>query len=304
MGISELTEIMRQAGENPILRLATMIRMGYKTVPHFQVDTDLRGGEGDEPFHGVERIQEHEDDIIDRLIMKYFVCEQFKTDPDYMKVIAWRNETVNNFNRMIRKRIYATELAQEKLFSIMPGEKLIMDKPLVMDTGRVLLTTNEEIEIVSYEIRTDKIQYFTPYRDPTTNSWSGKLDTQDFRHYSAVVSYYDSMGKKVQANIRILHESEEVRLKMLMEGLASKANDIPFGNPLKKNTWRSFYGVQRTFAQVKYNYAITAHKSQGSTYDNCLVLDWDIAYNRRIEERNRIRYVAITRARNLVCIQK
>lgn len=43
---------------------------------------------------------------------------------------------------------------------------------------------------------------------------------------------------------------------------------------------------------------------QGSTYDNTMVLDWDIAENKKIAERNRIRYVAFTRARNLLLVQK
>lgn len=35
-----------------------------------------------------------------------------------------------------------------------------------------------------------------------------------------------------------------------------------------------------------------------------MIIEWDLEMNRNIEERNRIRYVAATRARNLLYIIK
>jgi len=46
-----------------------------------------------------------------------------------------------------------------------------------------------------------------------------------------------------------------------------------------------------------YNGAVV-HNSQGSTYDNAIVIAADILKNPKIEERNRILYVAFTRAKN------
>lgn len=60
---------------------------------------------------------------------------------------------------------------------------------------------------------------------------------------------------------------------------------------------------------IYYGYSITAHKSQGSTYDNVIVDEsdfmkitnrWNFKYNKtedRIKEKNQIRYVSYTRAR-------
>jgi ATP-dependent exoDNAse (exonuclease V) alpha subunit len=62
--------------------------------------------------------------------------------------------------------------------------------------------------------------------------------------------------------------------------------------------------VRDKLAQVKYNYAITAHKSQGSTYENVIVIEPDIDANSKIVERNRIKYVAYTRAKSLLFIVK
>lgn len=304
LGISELTQIMRQAGENPILALATMIRMGYKSVPHFlmrtSVHTDMTTGKT-----GVDVIEPGDDDKIDHIIMDYFCTKQFQEDPDHMKIIAWQNKTVDEFNRSVRKRIYATEMSQQQLSvlpAIMPREKLIMDKPLVMESGRILLTTNEEIEVTSYEIKDAKIDFQTA--EKVAGQWGVCMGTAIVKYYNTQISFFDAFGKKVTANIRILHESEDKRLNDITQSIADAANSMVPGSPLKRQLWKSFYSVKRLFAQVKYNYAVTAHKSQGSTYNNVLVLDWDLSINRRIEERNRIRYVAITRARCLAMIQK
>lgn len=300
IGVSELSQIMRQAGENPILGLATAIRIGYKTVPHFQIITNQNVN-----GHGLVKLEHDDDKSIDEIIIANFVTDEFKADPDHMKIIAYTNKVVDEHNRMVRKRIYAEEYTmQGRLPFIMPGEKLIMDKPLVLTTGRVLLTTNEEIEVMSYEIKDVEIEYDTAERE--SHMWDMKRRTKTFKHYNAMVSYYDQHNKKVTSNIRILHEDAEKEMKEITEGIATAAKAVPQGSPLRRPLWRSFFDVQRKFAQVKYNYAITAHKSQGSTYNTCLWLDWSLTDIKKvsIEERNRIRYVAITRARYTAYIQR
>ena len=46
---------------------------------------------------------------------------------------------------------------------------------------------------------------------------------------------------------------------------------------------------------LDYGYAITGHKSQGSTYKHVMILEDDINLNHKIKERNQIKYVALTR---------
>ena len=61
---------------------------------------------------------------------------------------------------------------------------------------------------------------------------------------------------------------------------------------------------------IYYGYSITAHKSQGSTYQNVIVDEpdfqkisnrWNYRYNKfedRTKEKNQIRYVSYTRAKD------
>ena len=46
---------------------------------------------------------------------------------------------------------------------------------------------------------------------------------------------------------------------------------------------------------LDYGYAITGHKSQGSTYSHVFVMENDINENWVLKERNQIKYVALTR---------
>lgn len=40
--------------------------------------------------------------------------------------------------------------------------------------------------------------------------------------------------------------------------------------------WAPLYSVKNRYADIDYSYAITSHKSQGSTYDNVIVDEQDI----------------------------
>jgi exodeoxyribonuclease-5 len=56
---------------------------------------------------------------------------------------------------------------------------------------------------------------------------------------------------------------------------------------------RSGYDV--IIKDLDYGYAITGHKSQGSTYTHVFVMENDINDNWLLKERNQIKYVALTR---------
>jgi ATP-dependent exoDNAse (exonuclease V) alpha subunit len=68
--------------------------------------------------------------------------------------------------------------------------------------------------------------------------------------------------------------------------------------------WKDFYEAKKWSANLGYNYAITAHKAQGSSYENVLILENDLNLNSNIVERNRIKYTSYTRASNKLFIYR
>lgn len=62
--------------------------------------------------------------------------------------------------------------------------------------------------------------------------------------------------------------------------------------------WRRFYALKDGYCDLRPSYAITAHKSQGSTYNNSFIDYADIFTNKNSNEAVRAAYVATTRSRN------
>ena len=67
---------------------------------------------------------------------------------------------------------------------------------------------------------------------------------------------------------------------------------------LRRNAWVKYFNLLGKYADVKYNYALTVHKSQGSTFDNAIVINCDIKRVQDKKERNKLLYTAVTRAKN------
>lgn len=306
IGLVSLETIMRQSMDNPILALATRIRKAEKTTENFQVEQHtIQTADMLEEPKGIITPASTDEAGIRIIFNAHFDCEKFRQDADHMKVICWRNATVDAFNKIIRGQLYANVPLPEGITIlpfIMVGEKLIVDKPVILENNKVLLTTNEEIEVLSYELKETEVRYLMA--EMVNREWVGKQETFNVRYYNTVVRYFDEDGDEAECNIRILHEDDQAKIAAATKKIADTANLVTYGNILRSKLWYAFYGLQRKFAAVKYNYAITAHKSQGSTYENCMVIDWDFGYNKNIEERNRIRYVGVTRSRTLLYFVK
>jgi exodeoxyribonuclease-5 len=205
---------------------------------------------------------------------KYFKTKEFSEDSEYTKVIAWRNKTVDIMNNLVRKVIYGEENLGSK---ILIGEKLIANNPII-EMSQILFNTNDEFSVEDFEIKSEKVRVVGE---------EGIL-----KYYETKVSYLNDDDKKVIYYIDILHEDSESYFYVL----SSKLKKIAIEKRGKDKSWIKYYEFIRRFADVSYAYAITAHKSQGSTYNTAFVFEDDIDVNLNVVERNRIKYTAYTRS--------
>lgn len=279
-----LTETMRQAEGNPILAAAFAIRNDLKSDVHPDVPRQTTLGADGKGVVIIDANKKEERDKLTGLFTEKFDSPEFTANPDYAKIIAWRNVTVDNLNRIIRSIIYK----QTDLAKIMPGEKLIANKPVVSDYDTILFTTNDEFEVVSYDIRT---------RNYAKNSYD---EATKLQIYEAKVRHVDINGREITREVEILHEDSEGDFNRHASYLKNEAIKLKG----KDRSWVKYYDFLRKFADVSYNYAITAHKAQGSTYTNTFIIEDDINYNRNVYERNRIKYTAYTRPTDLLYIVK
>lgn len=63
--------------------------------------------------------------------------------------------------------------------------------------------------------------------------------------------------------------------------------------------WKDYWKLKENFAGVQYKYGMTVHRSQGSTFDNCIVDTGDILRNPNKVEQDRMIYTALTRTANM-----
>lgn len=268
MAAGELTHVMRQAAENPIIATTMKIR---KALGREDVLPVRRSAFDDSSMEGLYFLTSSDRTSFMELLRVYFNSPNFEENSDFVKVIAWTNKTVKTFNELIRKMIYGKDVPKYCI-----GEKLIANRPITTMDGEPLFTNNEEFEIESYEI--------------VEATYKGL----DFKFYDAKVVQKNQAFSKRQ-EIRLVHEDSDQTYRDFLDSLIHAAKSAKQGSYEAIDAWRQYYRVQEIFADVNYNYAITAHKSQGSTYQNVFVMEGDIDFNRRIVERNRIKYTAFTR---------
>jgi len=260
----KLTKIVRQAEGNPIIVYSQKIlKDEFKMVPGHK---DMVDKTGVVMLNGDKQ-------VLRNLLQYYFCSEAFDNNPNHAKLVAWTNNTVDMFNSIIRSMKYG------KAPKIVLGEKLIVDKPIKDMDDEIIFTTNEDLVVLSIEEKEKTLS-------------QGKF------------SYYDCLvrGDEDQEHyIHILHEKSQRNYDLILRNLSSmavKETDIK----KKIQAWKNYYGFMENFALVNYNYALTVHCAQGSTYDNCFVVYNDIMRNHRVDERKRILYTSVTRPRNLLYI--
>ena len=284
-----LKQIMRQKKDNAIIESSVAIRseLGRSKNPVEPITKLNEKGEGIEFLNlNIPETRKGFSEILRR----YFVTDEFKKDSEYAKIIAWRNKTVATMNDVIRKVIYGDEALGSK---ILVGEKLIANNPIIQGES-IVLNTNDEFSVDSFVIDSDDLRYHV----------SDHPDAEPFpitlKYYETVVSYLDDEDETVRVNIQILHEDSEEDFKKLANILKLRAIE----KKGKDKSWLVYYNFLRKYADVNYGYCITAHKSQGSTYNTTFVLEDDIDMNWEIVERNRIKYTAYTRSSRKLYVLK
>ena len=281
MGIKSftLTEIHRQAADSPIIRASMSIRNSLfrpTQFPRFEEDAsfeDVLDSETSGISFLTPRTRQNHADFLNSCLKSWFTDTRFEDSADFAKVIAYRNATVFALNKKIRGYRYPNSTNKIEI-----GEKLVTFAPFVRtdpttNVSHTLLQNNEGITVKGFEVI------------------SRNFDGADLKIYWTKVE--SDKGESLM--LPIIHEDSQEDLDLILEHFVSLAKEKNIPAFEAADRWRSFYKFKEYFAAVGYNYAITAHKSQGSTYVNTAIMVEDIMINRKVEERNRILYTAVTR---------
>lgn len=277
IGITTLTDIVRQSLDNPIIQITLAVRnnLGRDIIIPIREDKY-----NDEDLSGVYYIDFDLKSEFNALLKNYFTSDAFKQDEDFVKIVAYRNITVKAFNNKIRKMLFGDSVGKLAI-----GDKLVVDKPIFNELDEtIMFTVNDELEVDDF---TESVVNYKGI---------------EFNYYDTTVLYTDVDGNEIRQKIKVLHESSEEDYELVLKHLSDVAKEAKKGSWEAGAKWREFYAYQKFWAHVSYNYAITAHKAQGSTYTHTFVLEEDINVMRKIKERNRIKYTAFTRPKERLFI--
>lgn len=262
-----LTKVMRH--DNEILTLATSLRdcILNQTVP-----TLLSANSEDGGVFCVKRARFYD------LLAEGCANEKYETQPNYLKAIAWRNAMVSHTNEFIRQRLYG-EAAAKVGFQV--GEKVVACAPVLCVEERqrggyeTLMTTDEEGIVQAVRVGPHPI-------------------------YGAILCYHLTIAPESGADwitAVVPHEDGAAAAAALTQRLADLAKS-------KRGSWSAFWSAKETLHDVRPCHAITAHRSQGSTYEMVFVNAVDILSNQRIEEALKCLYVAASRPSRVLVINK
>lgn len=241
--------------DNQILTLATKLR---KAQGSLQARIDIRDDHDEEG--GVWKLPKSQ--FLAR-ITEYAREGKF-SEPGYCKALAWRNVTVNELNTLIRAQIF------ESRESWLVGDRIISAAPANDLDGNKIANTDDEGTVESVSV-------------------SGHPLYPSFSVY--VLGVVLDTNKK--AVFRVLHERDKTVYEAHKARLESAARTAEPKH--RRRAWGEFWAFVEAFHDVRYGYAVTVHRSQGSTYEEVFVDSADILMNRNRTESLQCLYVACTR---------
>lgn len=261
---TSLTEVLRHDGA--VLNLATRVRsMNY--VP--QVIPGSGGGSVVEVYDTME-------DLEDVWLKSVLEAESRDAIRDTM-MVCWENKNRRMYNNMARTFIHG-ELAPR----FMNGDVVVTLTAIERD-GRLIHMNNEDLQIRDAQL-VDEYQPVPVLGDEATfSAW--KLTTT------------------VGSILYVLDDSDALRHRKMVKtlgvnikaaGEAAKKTNSTSALREVKDAWSSLYfPLKEAFVEVDFRYALTVHKSQGSTYNKVFVCN---DYMKSRDEAKQLLYVAVTRA--------
>lgn len=286
----QLNEVVRHGG--PVLKLATQIRQMHR----FALPVIRDAEEGD------SRVVAHPsmDGLFDQWLGRLEDLHQRK-DPDTDKcvMVCWTNKHRRFANRQARIHLYGPDVPD-----FMEGDRLVTIRAYSVGDS-IVLPNNADVIVESAQRKQFKPVDHLSY---VYECWELKaqdvpdpiyvlLDEERNRHSKDV----KELGKEISAAVeaaKSAHIATERTLRQ--EGytgsrLGLNPSLIEASNRLRdaKERWSEYFTLKESFAEVDFGYALTVHKSQGSTYEAVYVHE-DMLQSK--DERPQLLYVAVTRA--------
>lgn len=292
--INQLKEIVRQAANNPITNLLELLRYDiehhtYRFLEYISKNIGVTNyNDINEGFCicGKESFR--------HLINMSFNDEAYKKNIDMYRIIAYTNACVSGWNSYIRNTII-----QDSDKNIITKNDLIMSYETIVNEFMEIVINNSEEYIIN-----DIVNFVD--------------DTYGFKGF--LVKFQLIHGGMITRPLFIIDHRDKFTIQKYhktITSLISSAKSANGGTRVSK--WKAYYEFKKKYLiaaniidrngktlysrDIDYGFAITAHKSQGSTYDTVFIDVNDMVYDRmgkpyaNQEDLLRRLYVGCSRAR-------
>ena len=253
------------------------------------------------------------EEVIDRYI------EDISVHHKKICLLAYRTNdgkrnTVNELNMMIRKKLYPRSTNRYEV-----GEKILFTSYFVKDVGYRILEDNSRV--------TEQQRYYTSDADEIIKVSLGKEKFYD-REFIIYRLYLKSFTRLNDPNvvynnklfICMIHHSEEKNFnqysKTIRDGIRQEikelrdqcllkhCNSTECEHKLRVNVlWDQYYqNREKVYCPIDYAYAISIHKSQGSTFEKVYICLSDFVWltysknSKQLELFLKLLYVGLSRA--------
>ena len=292
-----LKQIVRQGEDNPVSYLLDLLRydINHKTYKFLNYIQRFK-----EQFNAdyTKGYQVCDANTFNQTVYNNFNDEELTRNVDYAKVISYTNLNVSSWNKFIRNSIIADS---DK--SILTKNDLIISYVTIVNEFNDCVIKNSEEYIIN------DIQNFTDSR----------YDKNGLKGF--LVKFQAIHGGDITTPLFVIDHTDsytvqryvQINNSMIEAAKTSRAN-------IRNEKWKSYFAFKEycllmvnilspdgkiiTSRSLDYGFALTSHKSQGSTFDTALVDVNDIVFDKYgqpytdAEEVNRRLYVACSRCKN------
>lgn len=295
-----LKEIVRQEANNPITDLLKIVRDDIKNKTYRFVDYlnvyPNRYNEIGEGYSVVPKAQ------FANIIAREFNNPEYTSNIDMYRVIAYTNIAVSSWNNYVRNII-----VKDAYKSVLTRNDLIMSyKNLVDEFNSQILINSEEYIVKDISDFVDKKYGFKGIMVKFQAIHGGKVTPPiliiNHKDRETLVAYYNIVNNMMKDAMNETDHS--VRTKLWRKYYEFKNKYLLCTNILDKNDPTKIV-LDR---DIDYGFAITSHKSQGSTYENVFADLNDMLYDKNghvytnVDDVLRRVYVAFSRAKHSLTI--
>lgn len=199
---------------------------------------------------------------------------------NHVKIVTYHVNEKTELNQKIHEALFGKDSDYSK------GDMLILNSPYDLPDVKATMENSSEIQIKSIQdTDVDEFGVHTLY-----------LETNG-------TAYTRTGNEQKDCVIQVVSRNDIGLYNQKLQELASYAKRQT-NRALKKQAWSDFWEYKGRYADVDFGYAITAHKSQGSTYDIVVVDEKDIMGTTATsnQEKSELIYTALTRPRKTAIV--